>query len=73
MFVGFEYRKKGKAKELVKKVEEIAKRLNCERVLTTIDKETNNWEINEKGILSAGYKKVNDDTLLYYVKELKDG
>jgi len=73
MFVCFEKRKTGIARKLVEQTIKIAKRMNCNRVITTIDTTTNNWEVNKKGIESAGFTQVNNEELLYFVKELNNG
>lgn len=73
MYVRLESRRKGKAREIVTDIENKAKELNCNRVITTVDKETNNWEVNKKGIMSAGFVVLKEDSTIYFVKELEYG
>ena len=70
MYITPKKRRVGKARAIVKIVERLARELKCNKVLTTVDKTTNNWEINKVGILSAGFEILNEDDVIYFVKEI---
>lgn len=74
LYIKPEARRKGEGFELGKKVEDIAKKLGCKALVTTVDTSTNNWEASLQGIFKFGFNLVNEDkTCLYFNKELTNG
>lgn len=76
VFVVREARKLGKAKEYFDQIEKLAYSLNCDYMLTSVDTETNGFEISIKGLLNNNYVfhgELPNSTFLFFRKDLTNG
>lgn len=77
VYVRPEYRMQGIAKQYVDNIEEIAKEMNCDYLLTSVDCKTEGWKASTTGLLNNGWKFYSNDPFdqmfKYFRKELKDG
>lgn len=76
VFVVKERRQSGIAKGYFDQIEEKAKELNCEYMLTSVDTETKGFEISIKGLLNNNYYfhgELPNSTLLFFKKDLSNG
>lgn len=69
-----EHRSKGKSIELGKLTQQVAKELDCQVLLGSVDKGTYGWERNKEIMLKFGYKQINEDgDFIQFIKELNNG
>ena len=74
LYIAPEYRSKGMSIAIGKLTEQIAKKMNCNVLLGSVDKGTMGWERNKQIMLKFGYKQINEDgDFIQFQKELNNG